>query len=121
MIWNSSSAVQLDTNSGGIAHLCDIRFRYLGGSTSLSFDNSSFNGKNCEYSDNNGDPMIDTPTINHYICGYITHYPYPSQPVPFQVPRSKRKPIGLFSGSGFRTHISMVNFYIFMVPAVQIQ
>ena len=81
--WNTCYwAVQLDTNSSGVAHLFDIKFRYLGGTTSLTFDNSANLGGNCEYADNNGYPLIDTQTTIYYVNGTVSQGNAPVVPGP---------------------------------------
>jgi len=78
--WNSSSALQLDTDVNGVAKICDVKFRYLGGNTALTFDNSSQSGGNCEYTDNDGNPMIDVPTANYYHSGSVSQGAPPAAP-----------------------------------------
>ena len=77
---DDSAALQLDTNSSGVAHLFDLLFRYFGSTTALTFDNSAQSGGNCEYDDSNGNPYIDTPTSIYYINGSAGLGPAPPQP-----------------------------------------
>jgi hypothetical protein len=70
--WNNLTPAQVDTNSNGYAELFDIQFRYMGGSTTLTFDNSTTLGSFCEYADAIGNPLIDIPSSNYYIPGNVT-------------------------------------------------
>lgn len=51
--------------------LVSISFAYISGSTALTFNNTSNGGGDCEYADENGDPMVDTPTATFYMNGLV--------------------------------------------------
>ena len=52
--------------------LFDLTYTLLSGSPTLSFNNTSSGGGDCEYADAFGNPMIDTPTANFYHDAVIT-------------------------------------------------
>ena len=51
--------------------LLSLVFHYTGGATSLTWNNASNNGSDCEYGDANGDPLNDLPSISFYHNGYV--------------------------------------------------
>ncbi len=55
--------------------LVTLTFNYLAGTTSLTFNNTANNGGDCEYADENGDPMTDNPTELFYKNGTIQSIP----------------------------------------------
>jgi hypothetical protein len=63
--WTNIIPVTLPTGST----LISLAFHYLNGTTSLAFNNSSSGGGDCEYADQNGDPLIDIPTSTYYTNG----------------------------------------------------
>lgn len=68
--------------SGGVtlpgeSQLAEIEFSYISGETSLSFDNSSNGGSDCEYMDGASVILNDTPTSDYYFDGYITQQAAP--------------------------------------------
>jgi PKD-like domain/Secretion system C-terminal sorting domain len=69
--YSGANAIYPDTNLSGVAKICDMQFRYFGGTTLVTFDNSTNNGHYSIYSGSNG-PLIDTPTVNYYISGMVT-------------------------------------------------
>lgn len=117
--WGAGNGgVQVDTNINGIAHLFDISFRYFGGTTNLTFDNSTQYGGSCQYADSNGNALVDRPTANYYISGIvsecspeninnltedifsITNYPNPfsqSTTIDFNIPESGFVTIDIFN------------------------
>lgn len=68
----SWSDVNPATLSNG-SKLFDLNFTYLSGSASLSFNNTSNGGADCEYADANGDPLNDMPTGTYYVNGSATN------------------------------------------------
>jgi len=48
-----------------------LSFNFLSGSTGLTFNNTANFGGDCEYADENGDPMNDMPSANFYKNGLI--------------------------------------------------
>ena len=73
--WQSGTSVQLDTDNYGNAHLFDIKFKYYGNSTSLSFDNLTNSGQNCEYADSLFNALNDNPTTTYYHNGIVNQFP----------------------------------------------
>jgi len=57
------------------ASLVTLTFAYSNGTTSLTFNNTSNNGGDCEYADENGDPMNDTPTATYYMNSIVQTVP----------------------------------------------
>lgn len=55
--------------------LFDLDFNYHSGNTSLTWNNSSNNGADCEYADAIGDPLIDIPTSQFYHNGAVIWRP----------------------------------------------
>jgi len=55
--------------------LVTLTFAYSNGTTSLTFNNTSNNGGDCEYADENGDPMNDTPTATYYMNSIVQTVP----------------------------------------------
>ena len=78
--WYDVTAHIVDTN--GTGKIADIVFRYLGGSTSVIFDNSSILSSMCEYADSNGMALIDTPSTAFYQNGLVTQGFIPTDPGP---------------------------------------
>lgn len=68
VVWSNVDAVTLSTGT----KLMDMNFTYLSGNAALVFDNTSNNGGDCEYADENGDPMNDSPTTSFYHDGGVT-------------------------------------------------
>jgi len=65
--WSQSTPVTLAATDT----LVKLTFSYISGSAALNFNNSSNLGIDCEYADENGNPMIDTPTATYYFNGSI--------------------------------------------------
>ena len=57
--------------------LVNLEFNYISGSTSLSFDNSSNSGQECQYTDGNTTILNDTPSADYYNDGYVTDHAAP--------------------------------------------
>lgn len=55
--------------------LVTLSFSYIGGTTALTFNNTSNGGGDCEYADENGDPMYDTPTATYYVNSIVQTVP----------------------------------------------
>ena len=53
--------------------LVNLSFLYIAGTTLFTFNNTSNYGGDCEYADENGDPMNDTPTASFYYNSIITN------------------------------------------------
>lgn len=53
--------------------LFDLTFLIHEGDAELTFNNTANGGGDCEYADENGDPMNDLPTDSFYINGLITN------------------------------------------------
>jgi len=68
VVWFSIAPVTLTNGS----KLFDLNFTYLNGNASLAFNNTSNGGSDCEYADEIGDPLNDTPTTTYYIDGQVT-------------------------------------------------
>ncbi|MCX6277796.1 MAG: hypothetical protein NT004_06845, partial [Bacteroidetes bacterium] len=54
------------------ARLLNLKFSYISGAPTLSFNNTSSGGGDCEYADEIGDPMNDIPTALFYFNSTIT-------------------------------------------------
>jgi len=54
--------------------LVKLTMSYLGGYTSLVFNNIAQGGGECEYADANGNPMNDMPTASYFVNGAISSY-----------------------------------------------
>jgi len=52
------------------ATLMELVFTFSGGGTALSWNNTANGGSDCEYSDENGDPLVDTPSDQFYKNGF---------------------------------------------------
>jgi len=80
LVWISSDGNGYTVTTNGTGLLCNLQFRYLGGTTSLTFNNSANLGGYCEYSDNNAVALIDVPSSTYFISGTVSQGPAPSQP-----------------------------------------
>jgi len=85
LIWSSGDTYPYTINPGGTpgtGKICDITFMYYGGSTTISFNNSTNSGQQCEYtgydSGSNLVALIDQPTASYYVNGSITDNLVPS-------------------------------------------
>jgi hypothetical protein len=52
--------------------LATLGFNYINGSSSLAFNNIANYGQDCEYADQNGNPLNDLPTSTYYINGQVS-------------------------------------------------
>lgn len=68
VVWADITPVTLSNGS----KLFDLNFTYLNGTASLAFNNTSNGGSDCEFADENGDPLNDIPTGTYYIDGQVT-------------------------------------------------
>ncbi|RKZ97238.1 MAG: hypothetical protein DRQ43_03265, partial [Gammaproteobacteria bacterium] len=57
--------------------LADLNFNYSSGSTTLTWDNSSSSGAECEYTDGSYAILNDDPTADYYKNGFITDHAAP--------------------------------------------
>jgi len=55
--------------------LATLTFSFIAGTTTFVFNNTVNFGGDCEYADENGDPMTDTPTADFYHDGWVTEVP----------------------------------------------
>lgn len=67
LVWQDVVPVTLSSGDT----IVELLFSYIDGTATLTFNNSSNNGADCEYSDENGDPLTDTPTGSFYFNGQI--------------------------------------------------
>gem|GEM_PF-1703589 len=51
--------------------LTDLAFTFISGTTAVAFNTLSSGGLDCEYTDVNGNPMIDVPALVYYINGEV--------------------------------------------------
>ncbi len=65
--WSNINPVSLTNYS----KLVDLVFTYISGTTSVTFNNDSNGGSECEYADAIGNPLIDVPTSTYYINGEV--------------------------------------------------
>jgi hypothetical protein len=65
--WSSTSSRSIPDGES----LVELKFFFSGGMTNLSWNNTSNNGGDCEYSDSLGNALIDIPTSSYYYNGYI--------------------------------------------------
>jgi len=65
--WSESTPVSLSATDT----LVKLTMNYISGSTTLTFNNISNEGIECEYADETGVPMNDIPTATYYINGVI--------------------------------------------------
>jgi PKD repeat protein len=65
--WVYISPVSLPNDS----KLVDLAFSFISGTTAVIFNNESNGGLDCEYTDANGNPMIDIPTSVYYTNGAV--------------------------------------------------
>ena len=68
IVWSDVVPRTLATNDT----LVKLFFNYTSGATTLAFNNTSNGGGDCEFTDELGDPMTDTPTATYYINGNST-------------------------------------------------
>ena len=68
VVWSDVTPVTLPAN----AALLTLTMNFIGGSTDLTFNNTSGGGQECEYADEAGNAMTDTPTASYYINGSIS-------------------------------------------------
>jgi hypothetical protein len=71
--WANTSPVSLTDGS----KLFDVQFTLKSSIDSLSFNNSSSGGSDCEYADTTGNVLPDLPSYTFYHNGVITVYPAP--------------------------------------------
>ena len=69
VVWSNVNPVTL---SNGVK-LMDLNFTYLSGDATLTFNNTSNGGGDCEYGDENGDPMNDNPTTSFFINAQVSN------------------------------------------------
>ena len=69
IIWSDFNPVTLTNGS----KLLDLKFNYVSGDPILAFNNTANNGSDCEFADEIGDPMTDTPTGSYYYNATITN------------------------------------------------
>jgi len=77
IVWSDMVPVTLPDGS----ILADLSFTSLSGSAALSYNNTENSGGDCEYADQNGDPMNDMPTNLFYTDAAITVHEKPPDPV----------------------------------------
>jgi hypothetical protein len=65
--WASTTPLSLSDGST----LVTLSFNFINGSTTLSFNNDSNGGGDCEYANGSGQPLNDIPTSTYYINGQI--------------------------------------------------
>jgi len=68
IVWSNVTPLTLTDGS----KLLDLCFTPISGTPTLSFNNTAGGGAECEYADENGDPMTDTPTASFYINSTVT-------------------------------------------------
>ncbi len=68
IVWSNVTPLTLTDGS----KLLDLCFTPISGTPTLSFNNTAGGGAECEYADENGDPMTDTPTASFYFNSTIT-------------------------------------------------
>jgi len=66
--WSGGTATQNLSNG---ATLATLSFAYISGSPTLSFNNTSNGGADCEYANGNGVPLNDLPTSTYYFNGQV--------------------------------------------------
>ncbi|MHC1775293.1 MAG: FISUMP domain-containing protein [Lentimicrobium sp.] len=69
IVWSNVNPATLSNG----AKLLDLNFTYLSGDATLTFNNTSNGGGDCEYADENGDPMNDDPTTSFFLNAQITN------------------------------------------------
>lgn len=67
IVWSAVNPMTMTSGS----KIMDLNFYFLNGPSSLSFNNNSNGGQDCEFADENGFPMNDNPTTNYYYDGLI--------------------------------------------------
>lgn len=73
--YSNLNSIIIPATNNNIANILDLTFRYYGGNTTISFNNSYGGGQMCEWTDNsnNGNnAYIDTPTEYFYQNGVVT-------------------------------------------------
>ena len=70
--WLDVTGTGVLPSTSGTGLLCELRFHYYGGSTQLSFNNSSGMGGDCEYGDSFGNALNDSPASTYYIDGSVS-------------------------------------------------
>jgi hypothetical protein len=75
LIVTSTNVTPLTLANG--AKLFDVKFNLVSGNGSLSFNNSSNGGSDCEYANAAGVPLTDVPTANFYHNATVTVFPLP--------------------------------------------
>lgn len=65
--WASVTPISLATTDT----LVKLTMNYINGSATLVFNNTAGGGSECEYADENADPMNDIPTSSFYVDGAI--------------------------------------------------
>ncbi|MBC8436204.1 MAG: T9SS type A sorting domain-containing protein [Bacteroidetes bacterium] len=66
IVWSDISPKTLPDG----AILLELEFVFTGGGTTLYWNNTVNGGSDCEYSDENGDPLVDTPSNQFYKNGF---------------------------------------------------
>jgi len=61
----------------GISEICELSFNFKGGTSTLSWDNTSSGGVFCEYTDGLFAPLNDLPTGDYYSDGLISDHTSP--------------------------------------------
>lgn len=69
IIWSDVNPVTLNPET----KLLDLNFTYLSGNPSITFNNTSNSGNDCEYADAIGDPMNDSPTPSFYFNASVSY------------------------------------------------
>jgi len=72
LTWFSVSGNGCTITSGGTGTLCNLNFKYYGGNTSLVFNNTIHYGQDCEYSDDIGNALNDSPSSTFYFNGSVS-------------------------------------------------
>jgi hypothetical protein len=75
IFWIAGDANAWTVGNSGTGKICDLSFRYFGGTTALTFNNSYLNGSQSEYSTINGNGdivvLVDNPSSTFYGNGGI--------------------------------------------------
>ena len=69
IVWADLNALSLTDGS----KLADLNFTFLAGAPVILFNNTADSGGDCEYADENGNPMNDMPTASYYFNSTITN------------------------------------------------
>lgn len=70
-LWMGSAPLSLPDST----NLVDLYFYYNHGSTTLDWNNASNSGTDCEFSDHNGEAMVDIPSADYYMNGSVEGFP----------------------------------------------